>query len=184
MPTTSLFDGKVVIGENFTVNRTKGVDAPGGILENALEFNPNFPIYAENGEYAQALGAYSERENPLSLIANNKDNEYTMWRMFGDAHISITPFKNFMVRSTLGIDYSQKEQRFFTYPIANGKVKRTDTAAESKQEHWMRWMWNAIATYNFEVGLHRGDAMVGMEVNRQNYKWNSAKRYEPEHSEP
>ena len=173
-----LFEGKVVIGENFTVNRTKGVDAPGGILENALEFNPNFPIYAENGEYAQALGAYSERENPLSLIANNKDNEYTMWRMFGDAHISITPFKNFMVRSTLGIDYSQKEQRFFTYPIANGKVKRTDTAAESKQEHWMRWMWNAIATYNFEVGLHRGDAMVGMEVNRQNYKWNSAKRYE------
>ena len=58
-------DGKVVIGENFSVNRTKGTDAPGGILENALEFNPNFPIYAENGEFAQALGAYSERENPL-----------------------------------------------------------------------------------------------------------------------
>jgi TonB-linked SusC/RagA family outer membrane protein len=173
-----LFDGKVVIGENFSVNRTKGTDAPGGILENALEFNSNFPIYAENGEFAQALGAYSERENPLSLIYNNKDNEYTQWRMFGDAHISVTPFKNFTVRSTLGMDYSQKEQRFFTYPIANGKVKRTDTAAESKQEHWMRWMWNAIATYNIEIGLHRADALVGMEVNRQDFKWNSAKRYE------
>ena len=169
-----LFDGKVVIGENFSVNRTKGTDAPGGILENALEFNSNFPIYAENGEFAQALGAYSERENPLSLIYNNKDNEYTQWRMFGDAHISVTPFKNFTVRSTLGMDYSQKEQRFFTYPIANGKVKRTDTAAESKQEHWMRWMWNAIAT----IGLHRADALVGMEVNRHDFKWNSAKRYE------
>ncbi len=173
-----LFDGKVVIGENFSVNRTKGTDAPGGILENALEFNSNFPIYAENGEFAQALGAYSERENPLSLIYNNKDNEYTQWRMFGDAHISITPFKNFTIRTTLGMDYTQKQQRFFTYPIANGKVKRTDTAAESKQEHWMRWMWNAIATYNFEIGLHRADAMVGMEVNRQNYNWSSAKRYE------
>ena len=173
-----LFDGKVVIGENFSVNRTKGTDAPGGILENALEFNSNFPIYAENGEFAQALGAYSERENPLSLIYNNKDNEYTQWRMFGDAHISVTPFKNFTVRSTLGMDYSQKEQRFFTYPIANGKVKRTDTAAESKQEHWMRWMWNAIATYNIEIGLHRADALVGMEVNRHDFKWNSAKRYE------
>ena len=156
-----LFDGKVVIGENFSVNRTK-----------------DFPIYAENGEFAQALGAYSERENPLSLIYNNKDNEYTQWRMFGDAHISVTPFKNFTVRSTLGMDYSQKEQRFFTYPIANGKVKRTDTAAESKQEHWMRWMWNAIATYNIEIGLHRADALVGMEVNRHDFKWNSAKRYE------
>ena len=173
-----LFDGMVTIGENFTLNRTKGVDAPGGILENALEFNPNFPIYAENGEFAQALGAYSERENPLSLLYNTKDNEYTMWRSFGDVHLSITPFKNFMIRTTLGMDYSQKEQRFFTYPIANGKMKRTDSAVESKQEHWMRWMWNAIATYNFEKGNHRGDAMLGVEINRQDYKWNSARRYE------
>ena len=58
----------VVIGENFTVNRTRGVDAPGGVLEHALEFNPNFPIYAENGKYAQALGAYSERENSWRLF--------------------------------------------------------------------------------------------------------------------
>ncbi len=173
-----LFDGNVVIGENFTINRTKGVDAPDGVLEHALEFNPNFPIYAENGKYAQALGAYSERESPLSMIDNTKDNEYTQWRMFGDVHLSITPFKNFMVRTTLGMDYTQKEQRFFTYPIENGKVRRTDSAAESKQEHWMRWMWNAIATYNVEIGKHRGDAMVGMELNRQNFTWQSAKRYE------
>ena len=107
-----LFDGKVVIGENFTMNRTMGVDAPGGVLEHALEFNPNFPIYAENGKYAQALGAYSERENPLSMIDNAKENEYTQWRSFGDVHLSITPFKNFMVRTTIGMDYTQKEQRF------------------------------------------------------------------------
>ena len=173
-----LFDGLLTIGENFTLNRNKGVDAPGGVLRNALEFNPNYPIYAENGKYAQALGAYSERENPLSMISNAKDNEYTLWRMFGDAHISITPFKNFTLRSTIGIDYSQKEQRFFTYPIANGKVMRTDSAVEGKQEHWMNWMWNAVATYNFETGKHRADAMVGMEVNRYDFKWSSAKRYE------
>ena len=172
-----LFDGKLTIGENFTLNRNKGVDAP-DVLRNALEFNPNYPIYAENGQYAQALGAYSERENPLSMISNAKDNEYTLWRLFGDVHLSVTPFKNFTVRSTFGVDYSQKEQRFFTYPIANGKVMRTETAVESKQEHWMNWMWNAIGTYNLEIGKHRADAMVGMEVNRYDYKWNSAKRYE------
>ena len=173
-----LIDGKVTLGENFTINRTKGVDAPGGVLEHALEFNPNFPIYAENGKYAQALGAYSERENPLSMISNAKDNEYTQWRMFGDVHLSVTPLKNFMVRTTLGMDYTQKEQRFFTYPIANGKVMRTESAVEGKQEHTMRWMWNAIATYNIEIGLHRADLMVGTEVNRMDYKMNSAKRYE------
>ena len=173
-----LLDGIIVIGENFTINRTKGVDAPGGVLEHALEFNPNFPIYAENGKYAQALGAYSERENPLSMIENSKDNEYTQWRSFGDIHLSITPFKNFMVRTTLGMDYTQKEQRFFTYPIANGKVMRTESAVESKQEHTMRWMWNAIATYNIAIGKHRADVMAGTEINRMDYKMSSAKRYE------
>lgn len=173
-----LFDGKVIIGENFTLNRTKGVDAPGGVLEHALEFNPNFPIYAENGEYAQALGAYSERENPLSMINNEKDNEYTQWRMFGDANLTVKPFKNFMVRTTFGLDYTQKEQRFFTYPIANGKVMRTESAVDSKQEHTTRWMWNAIATYNFEIEKHRADVMVGTELNRHAYKWSSAKRYD------
>ena len=173
-----LFGDKVVIGENFTINRTTGVDAPGDIIENALQFNPNYPIYAENGEYAQTLGSYFERENPLSTLSRNKDNEYTQWRAFGDVHLSVTPMKNLMLRTTFGMDYTQKQQRFLTYPIINGKKRNLETAAENKQEHWMRWMWNAIATYNLEIGKHRGDAMIGMEVNRQNTNWTSAKRYE------
>ena len=28
-------------------------------------------------------------------------------------------------------------------------------------------MWNAIATYQLEVGKHRGDVMIGMELNRE-----------------
>lgn len=112
-----LIDGKVVLGENFTINRTKGVDAPGGVLEHALEFNPNFPIRAENGKYAQALGAYSERENPLSMISNAKDNEYTQWRMFGDVHLSVTPLKNFMVRTTLGMDYTRRSSDSSPIPL-------------------------------------------------------------------
>ena len=172
-----LFDGIVTIGENFTLNRTKGVDAPDNFLRSALQFNPNFPIYAENGEYAQSVGAFAERENPLSLLSRVKNNEYTMWRIFGDAHVSIKPFKNFMVRSTLGIDYSQKQQRNFTYPIVNGKMANSETAAEMHQDHWMRWMWNAIATYNLEIGKHRADAMVGMELNRTDDNWSNARRY-------
>ncbi len=173
-----LFDGKVVLGENFTLSRTEGNDAPGTIIQDALQFDPNYPIYAENGEYAQTLGLYFERENPLSVINRNKDNKYTQWRSFGDVHLSITPFKNFTVRTTLGMDYTQKQQRFFLYPIYNGKKKNLETAAENKQEHWMRWMWNAIATYNLEIGKHRGDAMIGVEVNRQDYNFTRAQRYE------
>ena len=36
-----------------------------------------------------------------------------------------------------------------------------------KQEHFTKWMWNAVATYELEIGKHRGDVMAGMELNRE-----------------
>ena len=53
-----------------------------------------------------------------------------------------------------------------------------ENAVEAKQEHWMKWMWNAIATYNLEIGKHRADALVGMELNRQDDTWFAGKRYD------
>ncbi len=157
----------VTIGENFTMNRTTEVAAPGGFLQNVLQFNPSLPVYTTEGEYAGPVGGYPDRENPLARLMRNKDNRYTYWRLFGNAYINITPFKGFAIRTTAGIDYSQKKQRIFTYPVTEGTVANSTNAVEAKQEHWMKWMWNAIATYNLEIGKHRADFMVGTELNRQ-----------------
>ncbi len=164
------------IGENFTLNRTSEVGAPGGFLENALQFNPNYPIYNTAGEFANLTGGYADRENPRSTLSRNADNRYTYWRTFGDVHLNLAPFKGFNLRTTFGIDYSQKQQRIFTYPLLNGNVARDENGVEAKQEHWMKWMWNAVATYNIEVGLHRADALLGVELNRQDDVWFSGYR--------
>lgn len=164
--------GKLLtIGEHFTLNRTTETAAPGGFLQNVLQFNPSLPVYTEDGEFAGPVGGYPDRENPVARLQRNKDNRYTYWRMFGDAYLNLNPFKGFNIRTVFGIDYSQKQQRIFTYPITEGNVANDKNAVEAKQEHWMKWMWNAIATYAFETGKHRGDAMVGMELNRDNSIW-------------
>lgn len=168
----------LTIGENFTINRTNEVSAPGGFIGNVLEFNPSFPIFNTNGEYANLTGGYSDRHNPVGVLERNKNNRYTYWRTFGSVYLSLTPFKNFAVRTTAGIDYSQKYQRSFTLPVTNGNVSSSTNSVEAKQEHWTKWMWNAIATYNLEIGKHRGDAMVGVELNRQDDIWFSGKRYD------
>lgn len=166
-----LIDKILTIGEHFTLNRTSEVQAPGGFLENALQFNPSLPVYDINGEYAGPVGGYPDRENPVARLERNSDNRYTYWRMFGDAYVNLSLFKGFNIRSTFGIDYAQKKQRIFTYPITEGNVANDNNAVEAKQEHWMKWMWNAVATYNFEIGKHRGDVMVGMELNREDDEW-------------
>lgn len=162
-----LIDNLLTVGEHFTVNRTSEVQAPGGFLQNVLQANPSLPVYTTEGKFAGPVSGYPDRENPVARLQRNADNRYTYWRMFGDAYINLNPFKNFNLRSTFGIDYSQKQQRIFTYPITEGNVANDKNAIEAKQEHWTKWMWNAIATYNMEVGKHRGDVMLGMELNRE-----------------
>ena len=157
----------LTLGEHFTVNRTSEVQAPGGFLQNVLQFNPSLPVYTTDNEFAGPVGGYPDRENPVARLERNSDNRYKYWRMFGDAYLNLNPFKGFNIRTTFGIDYAQKEQRIFTYPITEGNVANDNNAVEAKQEHWMKWMWNAVATYNFEKGRHRGDAMIGMELNRE-----------------
>ena len=168
----------VTVGENFTVNRTSEVQAPGGFLENVLQFNPSIPVHTVNGDYAGPVGGYPDRENPVARLDRNSDNRYTYWRMFGDAYLNINPFKDFNIKTTFGLDYAQKQQRIFQYPITEGTVANPINGVEAKQEHWTKWMWNAIATYNLEIGKHRGDAMIGMELNREDDVWFSGKKYD------
>lgn len=166
-----LIDNVLTVGEHFTLNRTSEVQAPGGFLENALQFNPSLPVYDINGEFAGPVGGYPDRENPVARLERNADNRYTYWRMFGDAYINLSLFKGFNIRSTFGLDYAQKKQRIFTYPITEGNVANDKNAVEAKQEHWTKWMWNAVATYNLEIGKHRGDVMAGIELNREDDEW-------------
>lgn len=162
-----LINDKLTIGEHFTLNRTSEVAAPGGFLQNVLQFNPSLPVYTTDGSYAGPVGGYPDRYNPVAVLERNKDNRYTYWRTFGDAYVNLNLFKGFNLRSTFGLDYSQKEQRIFTYPVTEGNVANKINAVEAKQEHWTKWMWNAVATYNAEFGKNRLDAMIGMELNRQ-----------------
>ena len=161
----------VTIGENFTLNRTSEVAAPDNFLENVLQFNPSLPVYTTEGEYAGPVGGYPDRENPMARLNRNKDNRYTYWRLFGNAFVNIAPYKGLNIRTTAGIDYAQKKQRIFTYPITEGTMANDKNAVEAKQEHWLKWMWNAIVTYNMEIGKHRADFLVGTELNRQIDEW-------------
>ena len=162
-----LIDKILTVGEHFTLNRTSEVQSPGGFLQNVLQFNPSLPVYTVEGEYAGPVGGYPDRENPVARLERNADNRYTYWRMFGDAYVNLNPFKGFNLRTTFGLDYAQKQQRIFTYPITEGNVANSTNAVEAKQEHWTKWMWNLVGTYNLEIGKHRGDVMAGMELNRE-----------------
>lgn len=168
----------ITIGENFSFNRTTELAAPGGFLENVLQANPSLPVYTRDGEFAGPVGGYPDRENPLARLKRNKDNRYTYWRLFGNAFININPVKGLNIRTNAGIDYSQKMQRNFQYPITEGTVATTENGVTMVQEHWLKWMWNATVSYALDINKHRADFLVGVELNEQRDTWFSGSKTE------
>ncbi len=158
----------VTIGENFTLNRTSEVQAPANVISDAMISLPMIPVHTVDGSgWGGPSTTMPDRQNIARVVYDNKDNKYTYWRMFGDAHLNINPFKGFNVRSTFGLDYAQKLAMTYTLPYTNGVLSNSQSAVNMAQEHWTKWMWNAIATYNFEKGGHRLDVMAGTELNRE-----------------
>ena len=169
--------GKILtIGEHISINRTSEVQAPGGFLQNVLQFNPSLPVYTLDGEYAGPVGGYPDRENPVARLERNADNRYTYWRMFGDVYLNVNPCKGLNLKTTFGVDYSQKQQRTFTYPVTEGTVANATNGVTAGQEHWMKWMWNLVASYNLEIEKHRADFMAGMELVQEKNIWFSGYR--------
>lgn len=162
-----LIGDMLTIGENFTLNRTTEVQAPANVLSDAMISLPMIPVHTTDGGWGGPNKTMPDRQNIARVNYDNKDNRYTYWRIFGDAHVNFNPFKNFNVRSTFGLDYAQKLKRSFTIPYENGTLSNSTSAVNMVQEHWTRWMWNAIATYNFEIKKHRADFMIGTELNRE-----------------
>ena len=168
--------GKIVtVGEHFTLSRTSEVTAPANLLEDALDLPAAIPVYSEAGGWGGPVGAYPDRRNVRAVLDYNKDNRYKYWRMFGDAFINLALFEGFNLKSTFGLDYATKNQSFYTLPYSEGIMSNEGkSAVEKKNEDWLRWMWNAVATYNFSKNSHRFDAMLGTELNKSIYNYSSA----------
>ena len=59
---------------------TEELEAPGGILNTALQALPLVPVYTEDGEWGGPAGGMNDRHNPVRLLEANKDNRYRYWR--------------------------------------------------------------------------------------------------------
>ena len=163
-----VIDNILTIGEHFTLNRTTEVQAPGNIMSDAMIALPMIPVHTVDGtNWGGPNSTMPDRQNVARIIYDNRNNRYTYWRLFGDAYVNLNPVKGLNIRSTFGLDYAQKYQRYFTLPYNTGFLNSDKDAVEMKQEHFTKWMWNAVATYELEIGKHRGDVMAGMELNRE-----------------
>lgn len=159
-----LFGDLLTIGENLTVNRTEETQAPGGILNTALQALPLIPVHTQDGGWGGPTGSMNDRDNPVRILDANKDNTYQYWRVFGNAYINLNPVKGLNLKSSFGIDYGNYYRQDFVYSYIAGKLSSDLSATRLNQGHWIKWTWSNTATYNLTVGDHQLDALLGVEA--------------------
>ena len=103
-----LIDDILTIGQHFTLNRTSEVQAPGGIIETALDIPSAIPVYASDGSWGGPVGGWPDRRNLVPYLNTIKTTDTLTGVCLGDAYVNLTPFKGFNLRSTFGLDYANK----------------------------------------------------------------------------
>ncbi|HET7732833.1 MAG TPA: SusC/RagA family TonB-linked outer membrane protein, partial [Paludibacter sp.] len=166
----------ITVGENFTINNTGELQAPGGVLELSILSLPIMPVKKTNGDWGSVTSGMRDRDNPARILDANKDNPYSYWRTFGNAYIDIQPIKNFHVKSSFGIDYGNYYQRALTYSFT-GRLGSDLTSAKLIQSHSMKWSWTNTATYDFKVGKNQFNLLAGTEfINQKDINFSTERR--------
>lgn len=163
-----LFDGLVTIGENFTLNNTHEVEAPGGVLDAALQALPIIPVHTSDGGWGGPTGSMNDRQNPVRLVDAVKDNRYSYWRTFGNAFVAVNPLKGLEFRTNFGLDYGNYFRRDLNRKYKSGKLENNINSVRMNQGHWLKWNWNATASYKLEIKEHKADVLAGVELFKEN----------------
>lgn len=161
-----LLGDMITIGENFTVNHTGELQAPGGVLDLSILSLPIMPLKTIDGDWGSVTSGMRDRDNPARILDANKDNPYSYWRTFGNAYLDIQPIKNLHVRSTFGVDYSNYFQRVLTYSFG-GRLGSDLTSSKMIQSHSLKWNWTNTATYEFKIDKNQFNLIAGVEMIKQ-----------------
>ncbi len=161
------FGDKLVIGENFTLNRTNEVTDP-GVLDPVLRALPIIPIHTVDGiGWGGPVGGMNDRQNPVRLLEYNKDNKYDYLRLFGNMYADLELVKNLHIKSSFGIDYGFYKKRNLQRSYQSGYLQNDQTSVTIDQSVSDKWTWTNTATYNLNFGKNTLNLIAGTEMYKE-----------------
>jgi TonB-linked SusC/RagA family outer membrane protein len=171
---TSAFNDKFRMGENAQFSRTTQVNSTndvGGdaVGDLALTLAPTIPLRKTNGTFGGPIGAgYSDRNNPVDMQYLNRWNTTNVFLATGNVFAEIEPIKNLIIRTSLGIDYSDGLGKVIKQIGDEGPVNSFNSMTEQESKD-ITLTWTNTANYNLVFGKSRLNILGGMEAVRDDY---------------
>ncbi|MDF9830130.1 TonB-dependent receptor [Parabacteroides sp. PF5-6] len=172
-----LFDGRVTIGENLSISKTResALDAA-NLQDRARLIQPLVPVYDREGGWGGPASNMSDRQNPVRMIEDNKDNHKDVIRLFGDISLDIEILKGLHFRSKLGIDYTGFWQRYMQKSYQSGFLSDETARLDTHSNYGGNWVLSNTLNYKFDLGKHNFDLLAGQEMLKYSFEEMSAGR--------
>ncbi len=173
-----LLNNKLIIGENLTINRIQEKGDP-SVLDLALQALPIVPVHTADGNgWGGPWGGMNDRQNPVRLLEDNKQNIDYGLRLFGNIYANLTLFKGLVFNSNLGIDYSNGNGSNFLKTYRSGYLVGAINRLTMSQSEGSRMNWSNTLNYTKVLSNHTFGVLAGTEFNEQKGKSFSATRDE------
>ena len=168
----------VKAGISLNINRNtldnvplgKGEFENAGILSAAAMFNPNLPIYDEEGNYS-VNPYFTQTPNPVSLLEIT--DKSVKDRLLASGYVQVEPIKGLLLRANLGID-RQYEKRKVYLPKTTMYGLQANGQANINQSDRNDYLMDLTATYSKDFGNHSLTALLGYSYQQFNYESVSA----------
>ena len=143
-------------------------------LRGAFGTSPLAPIYSGNNIYDSPYNDttnsdwYNADGNPYGSMMTNSNNENKDVTFSGNVYAELQPIKNLKFRTVFGAVYTTNEYRSFSplYQFSIYSFNNTRTSAAQNMSHGLTMTWTNTATYDWTVGEHAFNALLGMEMSR------------------
>ncbi|HJZ39818.1 MAG TPA: SusC/RagA family TonB-linked outer membrane protein, partial [Bacteroidales bacterium] len=131
---------------------------------------PILPVYTEDGEWSGPVGAgFSDRNNPLHMLYIHRNNKNTAKLVFGNIYAEVTPIKNLLFRSSIGLDYTDQHDWWVEEKYQTGFLGRGQNSLRETMGNRMNWTWSNTLAYSLDINTHAFNFLVGMESIKENY---------------
>lgn len=177
----SWLDGRIKVGENFTVSKWSQSSSIGdGNLGGTKSLMSIVPVHTVDGiGWGGPIGGMSDRQNPARLIADNLQNKSDNMRLFGNTFINIEFIKGLTFRSSFGMDFTGYWSKSMDLKYKSGFLSEDKNKVTQSANYDSNWNNSNTLQYVFDFGKHNFDFMAGQETIVHSYKqfWGSRRVY-------
>ncbi|QKZ15782.1 TonB-dependent receptor [Spirosoma sp. KUDC1026] len=179
--TEFLFKKHIRLGENLEVSYTqnKGYynnngtastanNQDGNPIGNGYRIPSIIPVYDIMGNFAATRAAgLGPATNPVAQLWRSRNNQTNTFRAFGNAYAEVDFLKNFVARSSIGLDVTSANRvGYVLLDLEEAEIEAANSLTNANA-YDINWTWSNTLTYNKTFGnAHKLSVLAGSEAIR------------------